>query len=330
MKRREFVTLLGGAAVAWPLAARAEQGERVRRIGMVFTASPSDEETQVRVAALRDGLRGLGWSEGRNLLIDERWAGADTDLVRRYLDELISLAPDLILTGSTVGAQLLRKAGRSIPAVFVGVADPVGSGVVPSLARPGGNITGFTAFEPQIAGKWVSLLKEMAPPIKRTALLFNVETAPFAEDFWRSFEASAHSIGVEPIRMTVRNADDIEHAINAFASEPNGGFIGVPETTLSLHRELIMRLAARHRLPAIYPYRYFAARGGLASYGIDVIDMWHRAASYVDRILKGEKPADLPVQAPTKFEFVINLKTAKALGIEVPPTLLARADEVIE
>jgi putative ABC transport system substrate-binding protein len=330
MKRREFITLLGGAAAAWPLAARAQQGERMRRIGVLVAFSQTDLEAQGRMTALRLGLQALGWTEGRNLRIDERWAGADTALLSAYAQELIGLSPDLIVTGATHGALLLRQASPPIPTVFVGIADPVGSGVVPSLARPSGNVTGFTAFEKDIVGKWLALLKELAPRLERVALLFNTQTATFAETFWRSFEAAAPAFAVKPVRMDVRNAVEIERAIEAFAREPNGGMLAVPETTVTLHRELVIGLVTRLRVPMLYPYRYFPNYGGLASYGIDVREMWRRAASYVDRIFKGEKPADLPVQAPTKFELVINLRTAKALGLDVPPTLLARADEVIE
>jgi putative ABC transport system substrate-binding protein len=246
------------------------------------------------------------------------------------VDEAIGLNPDLIVTGHTLVAQLMRQADRPIPTVFVGIADPIGSGVVPSLARPGSNITGFTAFEYAIGGKWLSLLKQFAPDIARVALLYNSNTAPWADNFWRSFQATALSFGVTPVQMNVRDAGAIEQGIEVLAREPNGGLLGVPEVTVTLHRELVIRLLEQYRLPAIFPYRYFPVAGGLASYGIDVIDQWWNAASYVDRILKGENPADLPVQAPTKFEFIINLKTAKALGLEVSDRLLLTADEVIE
>ena len=329
MKRREVLTLLGGAAT-WPLAARAQQPERMRRVGLLTTWSQADTEAQARLAVLRSGLQALGWTQGRNLRIDERWAGADVALLRTYLQELVGLAPDVIVTGNTLATQLLRETTPSIPTVFVGIADPVGSGVVPNLARPGGNVTGFTAFEKEIVGKWLALLKELVPQLERVALLFNTQTAAFAEMFWRAFEVAAPTFGVRPVRMEVRNAVEIEQAIDDFAREPSGALLSVPETTVSVHRELILNLVARKRLPMIYPYRYFPDHGGLASYGIDVRDQWRRAASYVDRILKGEKPADLPVQAPTKYELVINVRTAKALGLDVPPMLLARADEVIE
>jgi putative tryptophan/tyrosine transport system substrate-binding protein len=329
MKRREFMAVLGGTIVGWPRLARAQQN-RMRRIGVVTGFAQADREAQARIASLRAGLQALGWSEGRNLQIDERWTAADTDLLRRYVEEVIDLNPDVIVTGHTLAAQLMRQAARPIPTVFIGIADPVGSGVVPSLARPGGNVTGLTAFEYDIGGKWLSLLKQFAPAIARVALLYNDNTAPWADNFWRSFQATAPLFGVTPVQMNVRDAAAIEHAIDALAREPNGALLGVPEVTVTLHRELVLRLLAQHRLPAIFPYRYFAAAGGLASYGIDVTDQWRRGASYVDRILKGENPADLPVQAPVKFEFVINLKTAKALGLELPDRLLLTADEVIE
>ena len=330
MKRRKFIiTLLGGAA-ALPLAARAQQTERMRRIGLVVAWSETDQDAQARLAALREGLQALGWTAGRNLQFDIRWIGNDMDLLRRALQELIALGPDLIVTGHTIGAQMMRQASRPIPTVFVGIADPVGSRVVDSMARPGGNVTGFTAFEYAIGGKWLSLLKEFSPKVERVALLFSVRTEPWAENFWRAFEASAPQYGIKPIRMDVGDAAELERSVEALAREPNAGLIGVPAITLTQHRELLIRVLAQHRLPAIYPYRYFPVQGGLASYGIDVNDMWRRSASYVDRILKGANPADLPVQAPTKFEFIINLKTARALGLNLPATLIASADEVID
>ncbi len=328
--RRQFIALLGGAAALAPFGAQAQQSERVRRIGFLTSFSQADQESQKRIAALRSGLQALGWTDGHNIRFEERWAAADTDLLRRHAEELIGLNLDLIVTGHTLGAQLLGRSARQIPTVFVGIADPINSGVVPSLARPGGNVTGFTAFEHDIGGKWLSLLKQFAPQIERVALLYNSVTAPWGDNFWRSFATSAPSFGIKPVQMNVRDATGIEQAIEALAHEPNGGLLGVPEVTVSLHRELVIRLLAQHRLPAIFPYRFFPATGGLASYGIDVYDQWRRAASYVDRILKGEMPADLPVQAPIKFEFVINMKTAKALGLTLAPTLIAGADEVIE
>ena len=330
MRRREFIAALGGAAVAWPLGAKAQQTGRTRRVGFLTGFSENDQEAQQRIAALREGLRMLGWIEGRNLQIDPRWAGGDVALLRRHFDELISLNPDLVVTGHTLGAQLMRQSPLSIPTVFVGIADPVGSGVVTSLARPGGNVTGFTAYEYAIGGKWLSLITEIAPHTKRVALLFSTKTAPWAQNFWQSFEASAPMYAVRPVRMDVHDPAEIKQAIEDFAREPGGALLAVPEVTVSLNRKLVLALTAEHRLPALFPYRHFPAGGALASYGIDLKDMWRRSASYVDRILKGEKPADLPVQAPTKFEFVINLATAKSLGLHLSPTLIARADEVIE
>jgi putative ABC transport system substrate-binding protein len=330
VNRRELITLVGGAAGTWPLAVRAQQTGRMRRIGFVTGFAQADQEAQGRFAAMLAGLEALGWVRGRNIQVEERWAGADIDLLKSSVVEIEGLNPDLIVTGHTLGARLLRQSPRAIPTVFVGIADPVGSGVVDSLAKPGGNVTGFTAFEYAIGGKWLSLLKELAPKTETIGLLFNVQTAPWAQNFWKAFESAAPLHGIKPVRMDVSNAAEIERAIDALARERNAGLIGVPEVTMTLHRELIIRQLARHRLPAVYPYRYFPAQGGLASYGIDVRDMWHRSASYVDRILRGEKPVNLPVQAPTKFEFIINLKTAKALGLNLPPTLIASADEVIE
>ena len=327
--RREFITLSGSAA-AWPLAAQAQPAaDRMRRIAMLFPFAEADREAGGRVTALRDGLKAAGWSEGGNLQIEYRWSAA-SDRVRRYVSEIMAFGPDVIVTGSTPVAQFLRSAAASIPTVFVGVADPVGSGLIPSLARPAGNLTGFTAFEPAIVTKWLSLLKEIAPTLQSVALLFNIETAPSAEQFWRAFATAAPTFAVEPIRMQVRDAPEIERAMEGLANSRNGGLLSVPEFTVTRYRELIVGLTARHRLPAVSPYRYFPAPGGLASYGIDVNDMWRRAASYVNRILKGAKPADLPVQAPTKFELVLNRKTATALGLTFPHTLLVTADEVIE
>jgi putative tryptophan/tyrosine transport system substrate-binding protein len=328
MRRREFITLLGGAA-AWPLAARAQQSERMRRIGVNMGWPEGDSEAQGRAVASREELQALGWTEGRNLLIEYRWGAINPDAVRIHTTELIDLTLDVVVTTNTIAVQMLRRSPQQPPTVFVGIADPVGSGVVTSLGRPGGNATGFTAYEPAITGKWLALLKEIAPSVERVALIFHPDT-PFAARFLRSFESDALSVAVKPIAMSVRSAAEIEHAIEAFARDPNGGLLTVPETTATLHRELIIRLAAQHRLPAIYPYRYHATEGGLASYGIDVKDQWRRAASYVDRIFRGEKPADLPVQAPIKFELIINMKTAKALGLDMPASLLSRADEVIE
>jgi ABC-type uncharacterized transport system substrate-binding protein len=329
VRRREFITLLGGAAVAWPLAARAQQGERMRRIGVFMNLASDDAEGQARNAAFLQGLQQSGWTVSRNVQIDYRWSAGDAELFRRHAAELAVLAPDVILaTGSATVGPLLQ-ATRTVPIVFVQVPDPVGAGFVESLARPGGNATGFTIFEYGISGKWLELLKEIAPSVTRVAVLRDPAIAAGAGQLG-AIQSVAPSLGVELRPLGVRDAGEIERSVTAFARSSNGGLIVTGSTLALVHRDLITTLAARHRLPAVYNSRYFATVGGLISYGSDSIDPYRRAASYVDRILKGEKPADLPVQAPTKYELVINLKTAKALGLEVPPTLLARADEVIE
>jgi putative tryptophan/tyrosine transport system substrate-binding protein len=325
MLRREFITLLSGATVAWPLAARAQPAIKVWRIGLLMTIAESEPEAQARLASLREGLRALGWTEGHNIRIDYRFAAGDPERARSSAVELVSLGPDVILANGTAILSALRQATQSIPIVFVLVPDPVGDGFVASLARPGGNLTGITNFEFPMGGKWVEFLKEMAPHLSHVALIFNPETAPYARHFLQSV-----AVGAEATLLPVRNDSDIERALETVAGQSKSGLIIVPDLFTSGHRELIVALAARHRLPAIYPLRFFVAHGGLLSYGVDTLDLFRRSASFIDRILKGDKPSDLPVQAPTKFELVINLKTAKALGLEVPPTLLARADEVIE
>jgi ABC-type uncharacterized transport system substrate-binding protein len=329
MKRREFITLLGGAAAAWPLAARAQQSNRLRLVGVLLAMAPSDPEAQLRVKAFEAALRELGWTEGRNLRLEYRWAPGDASLLRGQATELVGLAPDLILATSTPVLAALRQE-NPLPIVFVQVTDPVGDGFVPNLARPGGFLTGFTSFEFTIGSKWLEALKHVAPKVRRVALMFNPDTAPFARKFWQPVEDAAPSFDVEPIQAPVRDVGEIEHAIEAFARDANGGLMVLPDVSTTNHRNLIIALAARHRLPAVYPYRHFAASGGLMSYGSDLADVYRRAASYVDRILKGAVPGDLPVQAPAKFEFVINLRTANALGLTVPPRVLGRADEVIE
>jgi putative tryptophan/tyrosine transport system substrate-binding protein len=329
IKRREFITLLGGAATAWPLAARAQQPDRMRRIGVLAPFAADDPEQQVRVAAFVQGLQQLGWTDGRNVQIDYRWAAGDADRMRKYAAELIALAPDAILAagGATVGP--LLQATRTVPVVFTLTPDPVGAGFVDSLARPGGNATGFTNFEYGIGVKWLELLKEIAPRVTRAAVLRD-PTIPAGIGQFGAIQAVASSLGVELRPVDVRDAGEIERAVTAFARSSNDGLIVSSNALASVHRNLIVMLAARHRLPVVYPFRFFVTAGGLASYGPDTIDPHRRAAGYVDRILKGEKPADLPVQAPTKYELVINLKTAKALGLEIPSSVLARADEVIE
>jgi putative tryptophan/tyrosine transport system substrate-binding protein len=329
MRRREFITLLGGAAAAWPLAARAQQGERMRRIGVLMNLAADDAEGRARIAAFLQGLQQLGWIDGRNVTIDARWGAGDADRYRRLAAELIALAPDVILASgsSTVGP--LIQATRAVPIVFVGVVDPVGSGFIESLAQPGGNATGFTLFEYAISGKWLELLKEIAPRLARAAVIRDPTLASGGGQLG-AIQAVASSLGVELRPVGVRDVDELERAVTTFARGSHGGLIVTGSSLAIVHRDLIISLAARHRLPAAYPYRYFVASGGLISYGPDTVDPFRRAAGYVDRILKGAKPTELPVQAPTKFELVINLKTAKSLGLEVPPTLLARADEVIE
>jgi putative ABC transport system substrate-binding protein len=333
MRRRAFITLLGGAAAApamlWPLAARAQQPERMRRIGVLMPLGEDDPEAQARVAAFRQGLQQLGWNDGRNVRIDYRWTAGDVDRIRRYAVELAALAPDVILaTGSpTVGP--LLQATRTVPIVFVVVPDPVGAGYVDSLARPGGNATGFITYEYGISGKWLELLKQIAPGVTRAAVIRDPAISA-GLGFFGAIQSVASSFGVEVSPVNVRDAGEIERAVTAFARSSNGGLIVTGSALAWVHRDLIVTLAARHKLPAVYFQRSFVADGGLISYGTDLVDQYRRAAGYVDRILKGEKPADLPVQAPTKYELVINLKTAKALGLEVPATVLARADEVIE
>jgi putative ABC transport system substrate-binding protein len=328
--RRELMTLLGGAA-AWPVAARAQQAERVRRIGMLIGYAENDLETQARLAAFRQGLEYLGWTEGRNVRVDYRFAPSGPEEAQRFAKELMNLRPDILVGNSTPATAALLHETRTIPIVFVGVSDPLGSGFVASITRPGGNTTGFTNFEPSLIGKWLELLKEIAPRIVRAAVIFNPKTAPGQGSFFMApFEPIARSLKVEPIEARVSDATGIESAVTAVGREPGGSLIVMPDAFTTVHRQLIILLATRHGLPAIYPYRYQAVDGGLLSYGVDTVDLLRRAAPYVDRILKGEKPADLPVQAPTKFELVINLNAAKTLGLAVPPSLLARADEVIE
>jgi putative ABC transport system substrate-binding protein len=330
MNRRDFITLLSGAAVAWPLAVRAQQAEGVRRIGLLMAFAESDPEGQTFAAAFREGLQKLGWTEGRNIRIDARWAAGDAEAMQRLANELVALQHDLILSPTTPTTAALLQQTRTIPIVFVNVADPIGSGFVANLSRPGGNITGFTTMEPTIAGKWLELLKEIAPGVARVALLFNPATATYFDIYLKPFKAAALTFGVEAIAAPVHDSSDIESVLAAQARDSNGGLVVVPDAFLNAHREAITSLAARYRLPAVYPHRIFPDTGGLLSYGNALIDNYRRAASYVDRILKGEKPSELPVQIPVKFELVINLKTANTLGLEVPLFLQQRADEVIE
>jgi putative ABC transport system substrate-binding protein len=328
VKRREFISLVGGAAASWPLVARAQQG-RMRHIGVLMGVTADDSDAQARLAAFAQGLQQLGWTVGQNVRIDYRWGGGDADNLRKYAAELVALAPDVIMANSSAALSPILQATRTIPIVFTTVADPVGAGYVESLAHPGGNITGFINFEYAIGGKWLELLKEVAPRVTRVAVLRESAIAAGPGQFG-AIQTAAASLGVELRPIDVREVGEIELAITAFARDPNGGLIVTGSPTASIHREPIIALAARHRLPAVYNARFYVTSGGLLSYGPDFVDQYRRAASYVDRILKGEKPTNLPVQAPTKYDLVINQKTAKALGLEVPPTLLARADEVIE
>jgi putative tryptophan/tyrosine transport system substrate-binding protein len=328
MNRREFITLLGGAAV-WPFAARAQQAERVRRIGVLLPAVANDPEWQARVGAFMQALALSGWTIGRNVSIEIRWATSNADEIRKHAAELAALAPDVILAGGASTMGPLLQATRTIPIVFTLANDPVGAGFVDSLARPGGNATGFMVWEFSIGGKWLELLKQIAPGVTRVAVLRDASQA-FATSLFAAMQTAAPSLGVEVIAVNMRDAAEIEQSVETFARSPNGGLIPAASAAAVRHRELILTLAARHKLPAIYWERFFVTAGGLMSYGPDLVDQYRRAAGYVDRVLKGEKPADLPVQSPTEYRLAINLKTAKVLGLEVPPTLLARADDVIE
>jgi len=327
--RRKFLATLGGAAVAWPLAGRAQQGERVRRIGLLMGVA-DDREGQARVTALKEGLQDLGWTDGRNIQIETRFGGADAGRIRAHAAELVALAPDVIVGQTTPVIRALRQATSSIPIVIAAVNDPVEQGFVSSLAHPGGNITGFTFVDFQMVGKWLEMLKEAAPGLARAALMFSPDTSPHYYVYLRSFEAEPRSIAVEVTAVPVRDTAEIEEAIAKLGRGPGGGLIVPPDVFTLVHHQLVIGLAQQHRVPAVYGFRAHVAQGALMSYGPDPYDNFRRSASYVDRILKGAKPADLPVQQPTKFELAINLKTAKALGLQIPDKLLALADEVIE
>jgi putative tryptophan/tyrosine transport system substrate-binding protein len=326
--RREFITLLGGAAAAWPLAARAQQLERMRRMGLLMVAD--DREGQARGRALKQGLQELGWTEGRNIQIETRFAGADAGRMRADAAELVALAPDVIVGYTTPIVRALRQATSSIPIIMAAVNDPVEQGLVSSLAHPGGNVTGFMLIDFQMVGKWLEILKEVAPGVSRAELMFNPDTSPHYYVYLRSFEATPRSVAVEVTAAPVRDTAEIERTIAKLGREPGGGLIVAPDAFTVVHHQLFIRLAQEHRLPAVYAFRTYVPQGALMSYGPDPYDNFRRSASYVDRILKGGKPADLPVQQPTKFELAINLKTAKALGLQIPDKLLALADEVIE
>jgi len=328
VKRREFIRLLGGAAAAWPLAARAQQSDRIRRIGVLIGIA-DDAEGQARLAAFRKGMQDLGWAEGRNARFDVRFTGGAAERARAYAADLVGLAPDAILANTAAVVSALQQQTKTIPIVFVQVLDPVSSGFVESLARPGGNLTGFSGFDFGLGAKWLEILKDIVPAVTRVGVLRD-PTLPGGSGALGAIQAVASSFKVELTALDVRDAASIERGLAALAREPNRGVIVLANPGATVHLDLIIALAARHRLPAVYPYRFFATRGGLISYGTDNLAEWRQAASYVDRILKGEKPADLPVQQPTKYELVINLKTARALGLDVPPMLIARADEVID
>ncbi|MGA7532923.1 MAG: ABC transporter substrate-binding protein [Pseudolabrys sp.] len=330
MRRREFIKVIGGSAAAWPLIARAQQSEPMRRIGMLMNRAADSAEGQARVAAFTQSLHQLGWTDGRDVRIDIRWGEDKIDLERKYAAELIALGPEIVFASGTLSVIALQGTSRTLPIVFVGVTDPVGASLVDSLARPGGNATGFMIYEYSFGGKRLELLKQIAPGVTHVAVLRDPSNPAGGAEF-AAIQALAQSLklDVSPVD-TRRDAGEIERAITTFARTANGGLIVTPNASVSVHRDLIVALAARHRLPAVYPFRYHADGGGLVSYGLDVVDQCRRAAGYVDRILKGEKPADLPVQAPTKYEMVINLKTAKALGLTLSESLIARADEVIE
>jgi putative tryptophan/tyrosine transport system substrate-binding protein len=327
VRRRDFIKLMGGATAGWPLAARAQQADRMRRIGVLMSTAADDTEGQARIAAFLDGLQQLGWTDGRNVRIDTRWPGSDVDLVPTYAAELVALAPDVILASGGLATGWLQQATHIVPIVFVVTVDPVGNGYVANMARPGGNITGFSFIEFGISGKWLELLKQIAPGVTRAAVLREI---PIGLGQLGAMQSVAPSLGMELIPIDVRDPGEIERAVTEFARSSNGGLIVTGSGLTIVHRELFIRLAALHKLPAVYWQRFYVTGGGLISYGPNTIDQYRRGAGYVDRILKGEKPADLPVQAPTKYELTINLKTAKALDLTIPPTLLATADEVIE
>jgi putative ABC transport system substrate-binding protein len=330
LRRRDFITLRGGAAAAWPLAAKGQQPGAMRRIGVLMAYADNDSEYQTFLGGFREGLQKLGWAEGRNLRIDTRWATSDAELIQRHAMELVAAQPELILSSSTPTTAALLQQTRTIPIIFAAVTDPVGSGFVASFPRPGGNVTGFTNLEWSMASKWLELLKEIAPRVNRVTCVYNPSTAPYFDQFMNPLRAAAPSFAVQATAAPVHGASELETVIAAHAREPNGGLIVMPDSFMNVQRVEIASLAARYRLPTVYPFRFFAEVGGLLSYGTDMHDNYRRLAIYADRILKGIKPSDLPVQAPVKFELVVNAKTAKALGLEVPSSFYWRADEVIE
>jgi putative ABC transport system substrate-binding protein len=328
LRRREFIATLGSAAVGWPLAVRAQQPER--RIGVLMGYAEGDAQAQSRLAAFKQGLTALGWTEGRNLHIDIRWAAGDVNRATAFAKELLTLQPEVILSNTTPVTVALHRETKSVPLVFVIVSDPIGSGFVESLPRPGGNVTGFINLEASLVEKWLELLKEVAPQVTRVAVMFNPQTAPYAEYYLQPLEAAAPKFGVKPFKAAVRNDADIEAVVAGLGREPNGGLIAMTDSFLLVHRKLVIDLTTRHKVPSMYFLSEVPAEGGLISYGVDAADQFLRAASYVDRILRGAKPADLPVQVPTKYELDINLKAAKALGLTIPQSILLRANKVIE
>jgi len=330
MQRRDFIALLGGMAAAWPLMARAQEAERMRRIAVLMGYAENDPEAQIRFAAFKQELLALGWDERRNLRIDLRWASGDFDSASRFAKELVALHPEVILSNTTPVTTAVRQETKTIPIVFVAVSDPVGAGFVESLPRPGGNISGFINLEPTIGGKWLDLLKDVAPHLTRVAVMFNPQTAPYTDIYLRSLEVAGKKFGVQSFSAPVQSEADIEKVISDLGREPDSGLIAMTDSFMTVHRKAIVELAMRHKVPFMYYISVVPREGGLISYGIDLTDEFRRSASYVDRILRGAKPATLPVQLPTKFELVINLKTAKALGLTVPKPLLTGADEVIE
>jgi putative ABC transport system substrate-binding protein len=331
MKRRHFITLISGAIAAFPFILKAQPAGRVRRIGILFGNAQGDRQAVFELALLKSTLQEFGWTEGRNILIEARWAAAEVDRIKAFARELVSLQPDLILAHTTPVVAELQRETKTIPIVFVVVADPVGSGFVASLPHPGGNITGFINLEASLGGKWIETLKDIVPGLTHATLMFNPETAPVVY-YQQPFETAARSSGIEPTAAPIRNEADVERVFASLEDKPKTGLVMMPDAFLAARHNLdmVISLAARYRVPTVYPYRYMVAAGGLIAYGVDPVDLFRRAPTYIDRILKGAKPADLPVQLPTKFEMAINVKTAKALGLDVPPSLLARADEVIE
>jgi putative ABC transport system substrate-binding protein len=330
MRRRDFLSLIGGAAATWPLAVRAQQPARLRQVAILRAEVAGDPEGLRNSGALIQGLQALGWTQGRNVRIEQRWAGGSVDAMKALAKELVALEPDVIVVVSTPVSAAVMQETHTIPIIFVQNFDPVGSGLVKSLVAPDGNITGFTSYEPGISSKWLELLKGVAPQVARVAIMYNPQTAPYAGVFLRSIEAASPIFAIQPIAMPIQDSGTIEKSIEAFAREINPGLMVLPDATTTVHEKLIVKLASQHRLPAIYPWRHYVTAGGLMCYAVDLPVLWRRAASYVDQVLKGEKPANLPIQQPTKFELVINLTAAKAVGLTIPASILSLADDLID